>query len=243
MHGERHVADFVEKDGAALGLLKPADMAAGGAGERSFFVAEQFGFDQLRRNRGAVQRDEGSAGPRTALMQRARHQFFSRAGLAENADASFAGGHALYLRHHAAHGLAFPDDLVSAEAARQVTILALQAAEFQCVLHGEQQFFGGDRFLQEVERTEARGTHGHLDVRLARHHDDRSRHALRFEFFEQRQAIFAGHDHVGEYQVEGLRFGQFQGLVGVVADGGFMPFQTKCPRQRSQRVGLVIYDQ
>ena len=40
LHGERHVPDFVEKDGAVLGLLELAEMAAGGAGERSFFVAE-----------------------------------------------------------------------------------------------------------------------------------------------------------------------------------------------------------
>src|SRR5208282_1159651 len=129
LHGERHVADFVEENSPVLGLFEFAEMAAGGAGERSFFVAEQFGFNQLRRNRRAVQRDERSAGPRTALMQRARHQFFSRAGLAENADAGFAGSYAFYLRHHAAHGLAFPNDLVFAEAALQVAILALEAAE------------------------------------------------------------------------------------------------------------------
>ncbi len=68
-------------------------------------------------------------------------------------------------------------------------------------------------------------------------------HALRLEFFEKRQAVFAGHHDVGEYQVEGLRFGQLQSLVCVVADGGFMTLQTKRPRQRGQRVGLVIYDQ
>ena len=72
--------------------------------------------------------------------------------------------------------------------------------------------------------------HGHLDVGLARHHDDWSRHTLRLEFFEKREAVFAGHDHVGEYQVERLRFGQFQSLVGVVADDGFVAFQAKGSR-------------
>ena len=137
-------------------------------------------------------------------MQRARHQFFSRAGFAENADARFAGGNAFHLRHHAAHGLAFPDDFVFAETVCQIAIFALEAAELQCVFHGEQQLVGGDWFFQEVERTEARCTHCHFDVRLAGHHDDRCEHALRFEFFEKRQAVFAGHHHVGEYQVEGL---------------------------------------
>jgi hypothetical protein len=40
LHGEWHVADLVEKDGAVLRLLEFADMAGGGAGEGSFFVAE-----------------------------------------------------------------------------------------------------------------------------------------------------------------------------------------------------------
>ena len=121
-------------------------------------MAEQFGFDQLGRNRGAIQSDEGSARARTALMQRARHQFFSRAGLAENADARFAGGHAVDLRHHAAHGFAFPDDFVFAETAFQIAVLALEAAELQRVFHGEQQFFGGDWFFQKVECAQARGS-------------------------------------------------------------------------------------
>ena len=54
LHGERHVADFIEENGALLGLLEFAQVAIGGAGERSFFVAEEFGFDQLRWNRGAI---------------------------------------------------------------------------------------------------------------------------------------------------------------------------------------------
>ncbi len=66
---------------------------------------------------------------------------------------------------------------------------------------------------------------------------------MRFEFFEKRQPIFAGHDHVGEDQVEGLCLGQFQSFVGVVADGGFVAFQTKGARKRRQRVGFVIDDQ
>ena len=40
LHGEWHVADFVEEDGAVLCLLEFAEMAGSGAGERSFFVAK-----------------------------------------------------------------------------------------------------------------------------------------------------------------------------------------------------------
>src|SRR5687767_10496729 len=53
-----HVADFVEKDGSAVGLLELADLLLGRAGERTFLVAEQLRLDQLLRNRRAVHLNE-----------------------------------------------------------------------------------------------------------------------------------------------------------------------------------------
>ena len=44
----RHVADFVEEQRAALGLLEAAGAARVGAGEGALLVAEQFGFDRGR---------------------------------------------------------------------------------------------------------------------------------------------------------------------------------------------------
>jgi len=42
LNGQRHVADFVEKQRAALGCLEQAFVVACGAGECSLGVAEQF---------------------------------------------------------------------------------------------------------------------------------------------------------------------------------------------------------
>ena len=61
LHRERHVANFVEEQRAVMGLLEFSDVARGRAGERAFFVAEQLRFHQLGGNRGAIQRDKGSA--------------------------------------------------------------------------------------------------------------------------------------------------------------------------------------
>src|SRR5207344_1135249 len=49
-----HVADFVEEDRPAVGLLELPHLLLGGAGERAFLVAEQLGLDQIFRNGGAV---------------------------------------------------------------------------------------------------------------------------------------------------------------------------------------------
>src|SRR3569833_1102469 len=78
----RHVADFIEKLSAAVRLLETAAARGGGAGEGAALVAEQFRFQQIARYRRGVEGNEGLIGARTVAMQRARHQFFTRAGFA-----------------------------------------------------------------------------------------------------------------------------------------------------------------
>lgn len=55
---QRHVADFIEEQSAAVGLFEAADMAPLRAGERTRLVTEQLAFQQLGRNGGGVQGDE-----------------------------------------------------------------------------------------------------------------------------------------------------------------------------------------
>src|SRR5277367_5659603 len=59
LHGHGHVADFVEKERAALGLFEFSEVFGGGAGEGAFFVAEEFGFDEFGGDGGAVQSNKG----------------------------------------------------------------------------------------------------------------------------------------------------------------------------------------
>ena len=61
LQADIHLGDFVEQQRAAIGFLEPADPAGNGAGEGALLVAEQFGFEQSFRDRGAVDRDEGPA--------------------------------------------------------------------------------------------------------------------------------------------------------------------------------------
>ena len=53
-----HVADFVGEDGAARSLLALPNVAASCSGERTFFVAEEFGLDEFGGDGGAVEGDE-----------------------------------------------------------------------------------------------------------------------------------------------------------------------------------------
>jgi len=61
LHGQRHVADFVEKDGAAVGEFENPLVAPAGIGVGPFLVSEKFVFQQVFRDRGAVYFEEGVA--------------------------------------------------------------------------------------------------------------------------------------------------------------------------------------
>src|SRR5690242_1110925 len=104
LHGKRHIADFVEEEGAAIGLLEFADMTGAGSGERAFLVAEEFGLDEFGGNGGAVEGDEGCFAARGFLVNGASDKLFAGTRFAQNADAGFTGGHAVDLSEELLHG-------------------------------------------------------------------------------------------------------------------------------------------
>jgi hypothetical protein len=79
LHVERHLADFVEEQGAVVGGFEMADAPRDGAGEAALFMAEQLGFDQFARDRAAVDRDKGGGGARRGAVQRVGDQFLASA--------------------------------------------------------------------------------------------------------------------------------------------------------------------
>ena len=80
----RHVADFIEEQRAALGLLEAAAAHRLGAGESAALVTEQFRFEQVPRHRRGVDRDKGFRCTAGVAMQRQRHQFLAGARLTGN---------------------------------------------------------------------------------------------------------------------------------------------------------------
>ena len=78
-----HLGYFVEENGAAIGLLEDPETPGGCARERTAFVPEQFAFDQIARNRGAVFRKISSAPLRTS-MNLVRGDILANAALAND---------------------------------------------------------------------------------------------------------------------------------------------------------------
>ena len=75
----RHVADLVEEEGAAVGLLEPPAAELGCPGKCALLVTEELGLEQVGRKRRGVERNERLGGAWAVPVQRARDQFLARA--------------------------------------------------------------------------------------------------------------------------------------------------------------------
>ena len=82
LSGRRNFGHFIQKNRAAVRLLESSNPAFVGAGERAFFVAEQFAFEQRRRERGTMNGDEFRFVAPAQIVNRVRRQFLSRAAFA-----------------------------------------------------------------------------------------------------------------------------------------------------------------
>ena len=102
------------------------------------------------------------------------------------------------------HGGAGADEFVFAQAMAEFAIFVFQAGEAESVFDGNEELVGGERFFEKIESAEARGFDSHFDIGLAGDEDDGSLHAGLFQFFEEFEAAFAGHDNVGKDEIEML---------------------------------------
>ena len=126
LHGQRHIANLIQKNRAVIRLLELSNMPSRRAGERSFLVSEEFRLNQLGRNRRAIQRYKRPTGARAAFMNGSRHQLFSRARFSQDANPRFTRRHAFELRHHALHDRALPYNLVLAQPLLELPVFAFQ---------------------------------------------------------------------------------------------------------------------
>src|SRR5690606_33495580 len=127
LRGRRHVADLVEDQRAAVGLLELARAILGGAGERALHVAEELALDQLRGTRRAVHLDQRLLAARRALVQRRRDELLARAVLAGDQHARRRRRAAGDLLDQRADARARPNDLaVALDALAQLRVLLAQ---------------------------------------------------------------------------------------------------------------------
>src|SRR5690606_36300990 len=108
---EVELADLVEEEGPAVGLLELADVAGVRAGEGAVLVPEELALHELARDRGAVDDDERPALPVRVVVDGAGDELLAGPALALDRDREVAADRLLDEPVVALHRAAVPDDL------------------------------------------------------------------------------------------------------------------------------------
>ena len=108
---ERHVADLVEEERAAVGLLEAPAPRRLRAGEGAALVAEELRLEQVLRDRRRVDRDERAARARAVLVQRVGDELLAGARLAGDEDGDDALAEPADRAEHVLHRRRLAEDL------------------------------------------------------------------------------------------------------------------------------------
>ena len=154
LRGRGHVADLVEEERAAVGLLELADALPVGAGERALLVAEQFALEQRLGDRGAVDRQERLVGAVGVLVDRAGDQFLAGAALAEDQHGHVLGGDAADGLVDLLHGRRAADDRVGARRGDLGSVGSPKTAGVACIRRSSNGLANDLLELVQIDRLE-----------------------------------------------------------------------------------------
>ena len=244
--GRRHLADFVQKERAAIGQLEASLTPVGGARERALLVPEDLAFEQRLGNGRAVDRDERKRGARTELVDRLRHQFLARARLAADEDRC-AGrrrllDHVVDLPHLGAVADHRPERAVFPQLTPQRLHLAKRFQPLDNLVEQDLQALNVDRLGQVVVRAFLHRFDGRLDRTLRRQEQGRDVCALRLKGAQQAEPVQSRHDQVRDDNCRSKARHFFKRVLAVgcrVGDESPAPHEQLEPDTRS---GIVFDD-
>ncbi len=206
-------------------------------------MAEQLRLDQLLRDGGAVDVDEGLLGAQRVAVQRARDDLLAAAVLAGDEHARRRWRRAADLLLEFVHHLAVADeDLFEREVLTQIADLLPQPAVVEGVIDGEQNALEGERLLQKIVGTEARGLHRGFDAAVAGDHDD-GRRAGVAQPFEHGQSVDAGKPEVEQDEIELVARVLGDPFLARLAERGLVSFVAEDVGEGGADGGLVVDDE
>ena len=198
LHVERHIADLVEEQRAAVGLFKASLTDLVRTGEGAFLVAKQLRLDQVFGDGCHVQGDERRLGARAVAVQRMRHQLFAGAGFAVDQHADRRTREPADDAKYVLHRRRFADDvrrrIAGRLAAHRLLLLLIMA---DGALDQRHCFVDVERLRQVVEGPLLIGADGGVQIRMRGHDDHRQHWMALFDLFEQRQTVYTRHADIG----------------------------------------------
>ena len=136
-----------------LALLDLADGLLHGAGEGAAFMAEQLAFQQVLRNRAAIDGDERLLGARTEFVQRLRQGLLAGAAFAQQQHRDVGGGKPFDVAADLQHGLVAGHDAVDRRAGGpcgEAAVLRLEPVQVQPAFDDRAQHLDFHRLLAEI---------------------------------------------------------------------------------------------
>ena len=112
---ERHLADFVKKEGPTFRLFEETGPVDNGPGEGALLVAEELALHERLGDRAAVHRHKRLVLPRAVVVDGPGDEFLASAAFPEDQDVGHAGGDLFDEPVEVAHLLALADETAEAE--------------------------------------------------------------------------------------------------------------------------------
>ena len=241
---QAHVADFVQEERAAVGLLELAHLVFHGPGERAFHVAEQFAFDQFLGDGGAVDFHEGLLGAETEKMQGMRDQFLSGPAFAKNQDAAVGGSRQSQLLAQGLHGDAFANDAVFAlQFLTQLAVLRGQSQLLDGVFQRQESLINGKGLFNEIKGAQFRGAHRGFNRSVAGNHDHDGRVLESLDFLQRLDAIHAGKPDIQQHHIAIVVRKKIQTGFAALHRVHNVSFILQDTRQRLANAWLIIDNQ
>lgn len=219
-----HGTDFVEEEGAAVSVVEEAVLVGDSAGEGALTMAEEFGFEEVFGEGGAIDGDEGGVVAAGIVVEGSGDEFLAGAAFAEDEDGGVGIGDAFDHAEDVLHALAGADDLGEAvflaEFATEEGIFVDGLGVGEGALDGEAEFFEFERFFEVIVGAELHGLDGAFDGTEAGDHDDDGGGGEGAGLADDLEAMRAGlvEVEIGDDEI-GLMFGEGIGDAIGVGEG------------------------
>ena len=202
---QRHLADLVQKERAAVRQLELPRLALHGPREGAALVAEQLALQDVGGDGGAVDRQEAEIPARRVLVDGVGDQLLAGAALPDDQHAAAGGRHERQLVQHLLHAGRRPDDLPEGELLLEPLLEARhllgQAALLDRDRHALPQLDQVDRLLEVVIGPLLHGVHGRLHRAEPGDHQHGDPRIGRLRLLEDLQAVHARHPQIGHQKV------------------------------------------
>ena len=234
---QRHVADLVEEQRAAVGSQEQAFVLADRAGEGAASVTEQLALQQLLRQRAAVDRHERLVGTRAGLVHGVGEKLLACTTGAGHQHADIGGGDHVGLFENALHLRAAGNDLRTprfpALASRGRSLLERFVDRFE-------QFVAIDRLGQEAEHALSRGADGIRNRTVGGENDHRDARHPPLQLVEQGQTIHFVHAQIGQHQIRRGLFDVGQRFATALRRGHPEAAAFQAHAQQLEQAGVVV---